>query len=80
MADDIAGPAAPIVSVRPGRNRLPDEDRALQEERRRRHYGHGGGGHQDEHPHGHEDIRDDVSVVGVPKEEMTEMCAALLPN
>lgn len=75
MAEDKVGPSAPIVSVRPGRNRLPDEDRAMLEERRKRHAkdgegedavgGHGGSGQ------GHEFFDDDISVMGIPKEEMT---------
>lgn len=76
MADDEAGPAAPIVSVRPGRNRLPDEDRALLEARRKRQRGQSGdqGGDQGGAASGggHENIHDDVSVLGIPKEEMTE--------
>jgi diguanylate cyclase (GGDEF)-like protein len=73
MAEDASGPAAPIVSVRPGRNRLPDEDRALLEARRKRQqsqeHGHGGTGGQGG---GHEEIQDDVTVLGIPKAEMTE--------
>lgn len=75
MSEDAAGPAAPIVSVRPGRNSLPEEDRAMLEARRRRQQnkayggqdGHGGAAHS-----GHEDIHDDVTILGIPKEEMTD--------
>ncbi|MCR4378954.1 MAG: diguanylate cyclase [Rhodospirillales bacterium] len=78
MAEDASGPAAPIVSVRPGRNRLPDEDRALLEARRKRQQnqerGRGGAGGQG----GHEDIQDDVSVLGIPKAEMTESVRAAI--
>lgn len=81
MAEDTAGPAAPIVSVRPGRNRLPDEDRALLEARRKRQqsreHGHGGAGGAGGQG-GHEDIHDDVSVLGIPKEEMTESVRAAI--
>lgn len=82
MAEDTAGSAAPIVSVRPGRNSLPDEDRALLEARRRRqqqqrgHDGQGGGqggqGGQASSGGAHQDIHDDVSILGIPKEEMTQ--------
>jgi len=79
MAEDNVGPAAPIVSVRPGRNRLAEEDRELQAAKRERknkhkgayedshggHSGHAGG-------HGHDEIDDDVSVLGIPKGEMTD--------
>lgn len=78
MSDDTAGPSAPIVSIRPGRNNLPDEDRALQEARRKRQQNQedrqGGHGSQGD-PYaqsGHEDIHDDVSILGIPKEEMTQ--------
>ncbi|MFC1673498.1 GGDEF domain-containing protein [Pseudomonadota bacterium] len=77
MAEDKVGPSAPIVSVRPGRNRLPDEDRAMLEERRKRQAkggegddaadGYGGAGGQ-----GHDYFQDDISVMGIPKEEMTD--------
>ena len=70
MAEDTAGPAAPIVSVRPGRNRLPAEDRALLEERRKRQRDQGG--EDGKTGAGHEGIHDEVSVLGIPKEEMTE--------
>lgn len=78
MAEDTAGPAAPIVSVRPGRNSLPDEDRALLEARRRRQQqqrgydGQSGQGGQASSGGAHQDIHDDVSILGIPKEEMTE--------
>jgi len=78
MSEDNVGPSAPIVSVRPGRNRLAEEDRALQAAKRERKSKHGGGGGQeagDEDTHsgaGHASIDDDVSVLGIPKEEMTE--------
>ena len=76
MSDDAAGPAAPIVSIRPGRNRLADEDRVLQEARRKRQKGQGkDGGESGDlggHGTGHADIHDDVSVLGIPKEEMTD--------
>lgn len=75
MSEDEAGPAAPIVSVRPGRNRLPDEDRALLEARRKRQQGGqdgGAKGGQGGPGTGHADIHDHVSVLGIPKEEMTE--------
>lgn len=71
MVDEPMGPAAPIVGVRPGHNRLPDEDRAMLEQRRKRQQGEGD--HKDQ-PHGgsgHEDIHDEVSVLGIPKQEMT---------
>lgn len=78
MADDPVGPFSKIVSVRPGRNRLPDEDRSLAESRRRLNKrrqddeqgGSGGSGHAP--GSGHEDIHDNVSVLGIPKEEMTD--------
>ena len=79
MAEDNVGPAAPIVSVRPGRNRLAEEDRELQaakRERNKRHKGgHGGapGGYEGHAGgYGHEVIDDNVSVRGNPKEEMTD--------
>jgi len=79
MTDEALGSAAPVVSVRPGRNRLADEDRAVLEERRRRR-------HAEEHDHkdtnsrnpgashgrGGESFHDDISVFGIPKEDMTE--------
>lgn len=82
MADDKTGPSAPIVSVRPGRNRLAEEDRALLEARRRLHgqqhrhgeAGAGGAGHEGGYGHGHAsgDFQDDISVLGIPHAEMTE--------
>ena len=79
MAEDNVGPAAPIVSVRPGRNRLAEEDRELQaakRERKKKHKG-GSGNDNDGHGghaggHGHDVIDDDVSVLGIPKDEMTD--------
>ena len=78
MVEDPLGPYAPIVSVRRGRNSLPDEDRAMLEERRKRQQNHdddqgqgeGGGGHGE--GHGHDCFHDDVSVLGIPEEQMTE--------
>ena len=78
MADDPLTPYSKIVSVRPGRNALPEEDRALADARRRlqkRKQGEdrdddGQGGY--EFGPGHDDIHDDVSVLGIPKEEMTD--------
>lgn len=79
MSDDPLGPSAPIVSVRRGRNSLPDEDRALLEARRQRQHGQdqgegGEGGEGEGHGpgHGHDYFHDDISVLGIPKEEMTE--------
>lgn len=78
MAEDNVGPSAPIVSVRPGRNRLAEEDRALQaakrERKQKKHYNHGGGSgqYQNSAGQGHGGIDDNVSVLGIPKEEMTE--------
>ena len=77
MSDDSVGPAAPIVSVRPGRNRLAEEDRELQAAKRERkgkhRYGEGGeGGGGTSGGQGHPSIDDNVSVLGIPKEEMTE--------
>jgi len=80
MADNNVGPAAPIVSVRSGRNRLAQEDRELQaakRERKRKNpadHGAGDGGRGDEgaaRGGGHDDIADNVSVLGIPGEEMT---------
>jgi len=77
MVDEALGSTVPVGSVRPGRNRLADEDRAMLEERRRRHGG--GEAHQegqgkdssgDAHSH-HEAFQDDISVFGIPNEEMT---------
>jgi len=76
MVDEALGSTVPVGSVRPGRNRLADEDRAMLEERRRRHgggeghQGQGGGEAEDAHGH-HEAFQDDISVFGIPKEEMT---------
>lgn len=78
MVDDPLGPSAPIVSVRPGRNRLAEEDRAMLEARRKQHKSHGdeqgeeegGSGHGE--GHGHEYFHDDVSVLGIPEEQMTD--------
>lgn len=79
MADDSVGPAAPIVSVRPGRNRLAEEDRELQAAMRERKGNHGGGsagagGGGSSYTGGHErdNVQDDIQVLGIPKEEMTE--------
>lgn len=78
MADDSVGPAAPIVSVRPGRNRLAEEDRELQAAKRERKGSHGGygdaGGGESSSAggRGHENVQDDIDVLGIPKEEMTE--------
>jgi|GEM_PF-815551 len=83
MADENVGPAAPIVSVRPGRNRLAEEDRELQaakrERKKKKKGGAGGGAGGDQAGyaaygggHGHDVIDDDVSVLGIPKEEMTD--------
>ncbi|MBF0248393.1 MAG: hypothetical protein HQL36_10050, partial [Alphaproteobacteria bacterium] len=45
MADEKVGPSAPIVSVRPGRNRLTEEDnRGLFASKLKRHHGGGEGG------------------------------------
>ena len=80
MAEDNVGTAAPIVSVRPGRNRLAEEDRELQAAKRQRNKKHKGspedayGDAQAGYAggHGHDEIDDDVSVLGIPKEEMTD--------
>jgi len=75
MSEDAAGPAAPIVSVRPGRNSLPEEDRAMLEARRRRQQNKAYGGQDSQgggSDGGHEDIHDDVTILGIPKEEMTD--------
>lgn len=79
MVDESLGPNSPVVSVRPGRNQLPDEDRALQDARRRlqRKKEQGGQDGDDAHDHGgggdaHEDIHDDVSILGIPHDELTE--------
>lgn len=79
MADDAVGPAAPIVSVRPGRNRLAEEDRELLAAKRERKGSQGGGfggagGGEGSYSggHGHGDVHDDVQVLGIPKEEMTD--------
>ncbi|MCW8915245.1 MAG: GGDEF domain-containing protein [Magnetovibrio sp.] len=78
MADENVGPSAPIVSVRPGRNRLTEEDRMLQaakRERKQKHGGQGGygsDGSASDGGLGHGQIDDDVSILGIPKEEMTE--------
>lgn len=79
MAEDNVGPSAPIVSVRPGRNRLAEEDRALlaaRRERKNKKGGYGGGGGESSqsqsHSNPHGDIDDNVSILGIPKEEMTD--------
>ncbi len=79
MADENVGPSAPIVSVRPGRNRLTEEDRMLQAAKRERKQKRGGGqggygsdGSATDGGLGHGQIDDDVSILGIPKEEMTE--------
>jgi len=79
MSDDRVGPSAPIVSVRPGRNRLADEDRALQAAKRQRqkkkqYDDHGMSGEDGGlgHGAGHSDIDDDVRVFGIPKDELTD--------
>ncbi|MEG3618428.1 GGDEF domain-containing protein [Magnetovibrio sp. PR-2] len=79
MANENVGPSAPIVSVRPGRNRLTEEDRLLQaakRERKQKHqYGEPGEPDQDslsqDGAAGHGAFDDDVSILGIPKEEMT---------
>lgn len=80
MADESVGPSAPIVSVRPGRNRLSEEDRLLQAAKRERKQKHKYGPHDDEGEQdgasnggtmGHGAFADDVSVLGIPKDEMT---------
>lgn len=73
MVDEPMGPASPIVGVRPGRNNLPDEDRAMLDERRKRQQGEGSGARdgQSQGGFGHEDIHDEVTVLGIPKQEMT---------
>jgi len=77
MVDEALGTTVPIMSVRPGRNRLADEDRTMLEEKRRRQHaeehGHGTGSESSDHP-GHlpEDFHDEISVFGIPKEDMTE--------
>lgn len=77
MAEDNVGPSAPIVSVRPGRNRLAEEDRALQAAKRERKRGkQGGPGGDEKGGYGggdaHGDIDDNVTVLGIPNEEMTD--------
>lgn len=83
MSDEPVGPFSRIVSVRPGRNRLAHEDRELADARRRlqqkgggkkhgKSRGEGEGQRDGQQSRGHEDIHDDVSVFGIPKEEMTE--------
>lgn len=76
MVDEKLGISAPLLSVRPSRNRLADEDRALLEERRRRHKadedeagtGAKGGGSPSLN---HDTFEDDILVFGIPKEDMT---------
>ena len=80
MSEDNVGPSAPIVSVRPGRNRLAEEDRALQAAKRERkpkrdHHGKDDDGDDADFHHGgysQTSIDDDVTVLGIPKEEMTQ--------
>ena len=79
MANENVGPSAPIVSVRPGRNRLTEEDRMLQAAKRERKQKHKYGEHTEDEPEsglqggtsGHAGFDDDVSILGIPKEEMT---------
>ena len=86
MADENVGPSAPIVSVRPGRNRLTEEDRMLQaakRERKQKHkYGEQGDEESDGASHGgsmgHGAFDDDVSILGIPKEEMTSSVRAAI--
>ncbi|MBL4614335.1 MAG: GGDEF domain-containing protein [Magnetovibrio sp.] len=77
MSEDNVGSSAPIVSVRPGHNRLAQEDRALQAAKRERKKakqgrlgtdGQRGAGGGDAHG----DIDGNVSVLGIPNEEMTD--------
>lgn len=79
MADEPVGPSAPIVSVRPGRNRLAEEDRALQaakrERKQKKKQGSYGGYDQNGGAMsggGHAPIDDDVTILGIPKDEMTD--------
>lgn len=78
MVDESLGSTVPVMSVRPGRNRLADEDRTMLEEKRRRQHhskdeGKGLGSGSEEHlAHPLEDFQDEISVFGIPKEDMTE--------
>ncbi|MBL4692154.1 MAG: hypothetical protein JKY92_02365, partial [Magnetovibrio sp.] len=77
MVDEKLGLSAPVLSVRPGRNRLADEDRAILEERRRRHKSDEdrSGGEptgQGPGPSNSETFDDDILVLGIPKGDMTE--------
>jgi len=78
MVDEALGATVPVISVRPGRNRLADEDRALLEEKRKRQkheaqkQGVSGEGSSGSSSHSPEDFQDDVTVFGIPKEDMTE--------
>ncbi len=74
MTDDDLGPSAPIVSVRSGRNQLSEEHQAVLEERRRRAREAAirrKGAPDHEMIQSLTEPHDDISILGIPKAEMT---------
>ena len=76
MADDPIGSYAPVQSVFPERDRkMPRQEKVYDPSTRKNRGGSGGGGGKkksSEHGPGLEDINDEVSILGIPKAEMTK--------
>ncbi|MCK4938728.1 MAG: hypothetical protein KAR80_00450, partial [Rhodospirillaceae bacterium] len=76
MADDPIGSSAPVQSVFPERDRkMPRQEKVYDPSTRKKGSGGGSGGGKKEsssHGPGHEDISDEISILGIPKAEMTK--------
>lgn len=76
MADDPIGSSAPVQSVFPERDRkMPRQEKVYDPSTRKKGSGGGSGGGKKESPShgpGHEDISDEISILGIPKAEMSK--------
>ncbi len=77
MSDDPIGSYAPVHSVSPERDRKMPRQEKVYDPSTRKKGGDGGGGSDGKKESfaggsGHEDINDEVSILGIPKEEMSK--------
>ncbi|MCK5167440.1 MAG: hypothetical protein KAQ66_08975, partial [Rhodospirillaceae bacterium] len=76
MADDPIGSYAPVHSVFPERDRKMPRQEKVYDPSTRKKGGDGGGSSGQKKSFadspGHEDINDEISILGIPKEEMSK--------